>query len=110
MSNLEVEKSEDSVVVRLTVKNTGKRSGAEVIQVYVSDPECSVARPEKELKAFQKVFLRSQETKEFSLTLGKDAFSFFSEEEMKWRLEPGSFVIKVGNASDNILLSKEFVY
>ncbi len=110
MSNLEVEKTADSVVVSVSVKNIGKHTGAEVVQVYVSDPQCSVSRPEKELKAFQKVFLKPQETRKLSLALGKDAFSFFSEQEMKWKLEHGNFVIRVGNASDNILLSKEFVY
>jgi len=107
ISGLQVEKTPDSVVVRLNLKNTGKRAGAEVVQLYVSDPDCSVVRPEKELKAFQKIYLKPQETKQVSFMLGKDAFSFFSEKEMDWKLEPGRFQIKVGNASNHISLTTE---
>lgn len=58
--NLELEKEKDKVVVNIEVKNTGKMAGSEVVQVYVSDMESTIERPEKELKQFTKIFFTSR--------------------------------------------------
>lgn len=89
-------------IVTVPVSNTGSREGAEVIQAYVSDSKSSVSRPLKELKAFGKINLRPGESGNVSLTLGKEAFAFFNPVSKMWTVEPGTFEILIGNASDAI--------
>lgn len=96
----------DSVRVSFTVTNTGRRAAAEVAQVYVSDTECSVPRPSKELKGFEKVMLKPGESRRVSLTLGTDAFAFYDIDLHDFRVEPGRFDIAVGNSSDNLPLKE----
>jgi len=94
--------SDTSAVVRFTLQNTGARSGAEVVQVYVADRKSSLKRPAKELKAFRKVFLQSGESKEVELKLDKSAFSFYDDRQGDWVLEPGEFNILIGSSSSDI--------
>jgi beta-glucosidase len=88
--------------VRFTVKNTGPRSGAEVAQLYVSDPVCSVARPAKELKAFEKVFLQPGETKTVEINVKVADLAFYDEGKKNWNIEAGDFALQLGNSSCNI--------
>jgi beta-glucosidase len=81
------------------VRNTGSRAGAEVAQVYVHDAQCSVPRPEQELKAFRRVLLKPGETREVRLALDGRAFSFFDPTTKSWVAEPGDFEIRVGGSS-----------
>ena len=90
------------ITVKVPVTNLGQVAGSEVVQVYVHDCEASVEMPEKQLKGFDKVYLEPGQTKTVSIELGPDAFSFFDEESMDWKTEPGDFEILVGSASDNI--------
>lgn len=102
-SNLKIEPLKDNAfMVKVDIKNTGKRSGAEVVQVYVRDVECSLERPEKELKGFQKIFLEPGEKQTVQITLNRDAFSFYHPEKKQWIKEPGEFEIQVGGSSKNI--------
>ena len=89
-----------SVVVPVT--NTGRTAGAEVVQLYISDRKCSVDRPVKELKAFQKVYLQPGETREVTLSVGIDALSFYDETTQTWKAEAGDFEALIGTASDKI--------
>ena len=73
----------------LQITNTGDRAGAEVVQVYVSDPEASVARPLQELKGFAKVHLEPGETAEVAIELDERAFSFWNPAEQVWACEAG---------------------
>jgi len=107
LSNLKVDKQKNIVVVKVDVTNTGKVAGAEVAQVYVSDVKASVYRPKKELKGFEKVMLNPGETKTATIELDKFAFSFFSENEDGWILEPGEFEIMVGNSSRKISIKEK---
>ena len=93
--------------VKVTVTNTGKMAGAEVVQCYVTDCECRVERPEKELKAYNKVFLQPGESREIIMELGESAFSFYDVEKKAFTVEPGKFIIQVGNASDHCTLQGE---
>ena len=105
-SDLAIEKlPADSVAVSFTVSNTGRRAGAEVAQVYVGDSECSVPRPQKELKGFEKVALKPGESRRVTVVLPPDAFSFWSLDEHRFLVEPGEFKISVGNSSANLPLS-----
>lgn len=98
----------DVVTFSVEVTNTGSRAGAEVVQLYISDPECSVLRPTKELKAFSKVYLQPGETRKVSLSISKDELSYFDADRHEWVAEPGTFVAAVGNASDNIQSTLKF--
>jgi beta-glucosidase len=89
------------VPVSFDVANTGSTIGAEVAQVYVSDPSAKAARPERELKGFEKVRLNPGETRHVSLDLDARAFSYWDETAHKWTIDPGKFVILVGDSSEN---------
>jgi beta-glucosidase len=94
--------------VRVDVTNTGKVAGKEVVQLYVRDIQASVARPEKELKAFTKVELAPKQTKTVTLTLDREAFWFFDVNRNTWTTEPGDFEILVGSSSRDIRLKESF--
>ena len=94
----------DQLQVSLTVSNTGKVTGKEVIQLYVADPESSVQRPPKELKAFDKIELKPGESKEVSFTLNKRDFSYYSKVYNRWLAESGKFEILIGSSSRDIRL------
>jgi beta-glucosidase len=99
---LAVKPGPQSATVTLTVRNTGKTAGSEIVQLYVKDLKSSVKRPEKELKAFDKVSLKPGETKTVTLQLPATAFQFYDEAKKQWVLEPGQFEVLVGSASDDI--------
>jgi beta-glucosidase len=93
----------DSIRVTCTIKNTGSVYGAEVVQLYVSDPVCSVLRPEKELKAFEKVFLKPGETKTVSMKVKVADLAFYDESKKAWNTEAGDYILQLGNSSRNML-------
>jgi len=93
--------SGSTVPVSFDVTNTGSVEGAEVAQLYVSDPSAKVERPERELKGFEKVRLTPGETKHVTLNLDARAFSFWDEGAHKWTIDPGKFVLLVGDSSEN---------
>ena len=97
-----------SVTVTIPVTNTGKRAGKEVVQLYISDKEASVMRPEKELKGFAKVELEPGQTKEVSFVIDAEALSFFDDKKHEWVAEQGEFEALVGAASDDIKSSVTF--
>jgi len=98
-------KRKGSTRVFLEVTNTGRRSGAEVVQLYVRDLISSVTRPVKELKAFQKVWLEPGETKTVALDITPESMAFY-DVRMKYVVEPGDFEIMVGNSSRDEDLQK----
>lgn len=98
----------ETVTFTVPVTNTGSMAGAEVIQLYVSDPKCTVPRPVKELKGFSKVFLQPGETKEVKISIGRDALSYFDAENHEWVAEPGQFTASFGPSSDNIATTVKF--
>lgn len=94
--------------VSVPVTNTGDRAGAEVVQLYISDLECSLPRPEQELKGFEKVYLEPGETKLVEFVLDNTAFQFFDDQAHGWKTEPGEFLINIGAASDDIKTTVRF--
>ncbi|MGD0681102.1 MAG: glycoside hydrolase family 3 C-terminal domain-containing protein [Terracidiphilus sp.] len=99
--------SGSTVSVSFDVTNTGSVTGAEVAQLYVSDPTARVSRPERELKGFEKVRLAPGETRHVTLNLDARAFSYWDSTAHKWTIDPGKFVIHVGDSSENTPLSAE---
>jgi len=109
-SNMNVEvKNDSTAVVTLTIKNTGKRTGTETAQIYISDTESSVSRPVKELKGFWQVTLKPGEEKVLEITLNKEPFAFYDNTENRWTVEPGIFIIMAGSSSGDIRIQKEVV-
>ena len=109
-SNLKVEKQNGNhVKVSYTIKNMGKYDASEISQVYVGDVISSVPRPQKELKGFDKVFLRKGESKIITIELKDDAFSFFDVNTSKFVVEPGEFVIQVGASEKDIRLNQKVI-
>ncbi|MBU8884159.1 glycoside hydrolase family 3 C-terminal domain-containing protein [Kaistella sp. DKR-2] len=92
----------DQISFTVSVKNTGKKAGAEVAQLYIRDVKSSVERPAKELKGFEKVFLNPGEQKEVTFTIDKTALSYFDAQKHDWVAEPGEFEALIGNSSDAI--------
>ena len=99
--------SGSTVPVSFDVTNTGKVAGAEVAELYVSDPSAKADRPERELKGFEKVRLNPGETRHVTLNLDARAFSYWDENAHKWTIDPGKFVIRVGDSSENTPLSAD---
>jgi len=97
-------RDDETVEVRVTVKNVGDRAGKETVQLYVRDVASSVVRPEKELKAFAKVELAPGETKTVTFTLDKRAFAWWHVDLHDWYAESGEFELLVGSSSRDIRL------
>ena len=100
----------DEIKVTLTVKNTGKRAGQEVVQVYLRDPEARLVRPEKELKAFTKVSLQPGESKTVTLSLTRQSLAYYDPSVPGWVAEAGAFEVLVGASSADIRLRTGFSY
>ncbi|MBT0730721.1 beta-glucosidase BglX [Rosenbergiella nectarea] len=92
----------------VTVTNSGKRAGGTIVQLYLHDPVASISRPIKELKAFQKVQLQPGESKKVTFTLSKNDLGFWNQ-QMKWEVEPGEFVVMIGTDSVHTA-AKSFTY
>ena len=99
-SNLNTDKETydqaDTIQATFTLTNTGDREGAEVAQLYVSDPVCSVMRPVKELKGFKKVFLKPGESRRITLDIPVSSLAFYSEAQSQFVVEPGEFILQLG--------------
>lgn len=98
----------DSIVVSVPVTNTGKRAGAETVQVYISDKASKVLRPEKELKGFAKVYLEPGETRTVRIALSPDALKYFDADRHCWIATPGKYLACVGGSSADIRSSVAF--
>ena len=104
----QVVKGNETISFTVSVRNTGKKAGAETVQLYVTDQKSTLPRPLKELKAFQKVFLQPGESREVVLTLDKRSLSFFDDRLQQWVAEDGEFEAKIGNSSGNIIRKLPF--
>ena len=95
------------LVVTLTVKNSGKVAGKEVVQLYISAPSKSMDKPESELRAFVKTrLLKPGETQQLSFSLKAADLASFDTQRSSWMAEAGNYTIKIGNSSKNIQLTK----
>ena len=105
-SNLNTDKETydqaDTIQATFTLTNTGDREGAEVAQLYVSDPVCSVMRPVKELKGFKKVFLKPGESRRITLDIHVSSLAFYSEAQSQFVVEPGEFILQLGASASDI--------
>ena len=96
--------SQCNITATFDVKNTGKRKGAQVAQVYVSDDHAKVPRPLRELKGFSRVELAPGETKHVSVQLNPRSFAYYDVTAKKWTIDPGRFTIQAGDSVDSLPL------
>ena len=96
---------ENTILVTTEITNTGEVDGEEVAQLYIRDNVSSVTRPVKELKGYQRVFLKAGETKTVEFTLGAESLAFY-DIDMNYVVEPGTFTIMTGSSSNNKDLKK----
>ena len=110
-SNLQINKtairSSDELIVKVTVANSGKFDGEEIVQLYIRDVTASLIRPVKELKSFQKIKLKAAEVKEVIFKLTSKDLSFYDSNGIL-HLEPGAFKVFVGGNSEHVL-EKDFI-
>ena len=98
-------KGNQNLKATITVKNTGNYDGAEVVQLYIRDVLGSITRPVKELKGFQKVFLKAGEEKTVSFNITTNDLKFYNN-ELKYDWEPGEFEIMIGGNSADVKKKK----
>lgn len=100
--------SPEGIQVSVDVTNTGARAGKEVVQLYVRDVASTLVRPEKELKAFHKVWLEPGETKMVTFELAHDALAYYTTQQKGWLAEAGQFEVLVGSSSRDIRVQGAF--
>ena len=96
------------ITFTVPVTNTGKMAGSETVQLYIAAKDSKVARPVKELKAFQKVYLQPGETRNVTLTIGADALSYYDEATSQWRADAGKYEALIGTASNKLSTNYTF--
>lgn len=99
----------DKVIVRMTVKNTGNRLGDEIVQLYTRDVVSSVTTYEKNLRGFDRVQLNPGESKEIEFVIPGDDLKLWNR-KMEHVIEPGEFKIMIGASSNDIKLTGSFIY
>ncbi len=103
-SDLRVEPGKEPTV-EFTVRNTGRRDGSEIAQVYVSLP-ATAGEPPKRLVAFKKISIQPGQSKQVKLSIDRKHLSIFEEAQNNWKLQPGSYTFKVGGSSQDLPLSQ----
>ncbi len=96
----ELEKTEDEVVIRIPVKNTGKLDGTEIVQVYAAVPESAVERHVRQLKGFVRLPLHVSEEKTAEIHIPTEELKYYDEETGTWLLEHTEYEFQVGHCAD----------
>lgn len=104
----EIFKRGHPTIATVQIKNVGKLAGAQVLQLYVSAPESSTPRPNKELHGFKKVFLQPGEETSVDIPLDPYATSFWDEIEDKWKSEQGAYQVLIGTSSQEVVAMGKF--
>lgn len=97
----------DKNKITLSVTNTGDMDGAEVVQIYVGVKDSRIFRPAKELKGFQKVYLKAKETKTVAIELDDKAFRYYNCKTGRWETEAGTYLVMAGASVSDIRLTAE---
>lgn len=105
-SDLTVQPHSWPIKVEVNVVNRGQLKGAEIIQLYISDPDSDIEKPVRELKAFDKIVLNPGESQKAVFELEKQDFSYYAVEQKKWIMDPGEYLIQVGTSSRDLSLVK----
>jgi len=100
-------KADEQIEASVTITNTGKYDGEEIVQLYLHDVVGSLVRPVKELKDFKKIKLKAGESKTITFLIDKEKLSFFNQ-QLQWVAEPGEFEVMIGASSRDIRLKDSF--
>ena len=109
-SDLELEYLPGGIQISFNLKNIGDIDGAEVAQLYVGDTVSTVVKPIKELKKFEKVFLRSGETKRIVFTLNHMDYAYYNTMLKDYVVENGKYDVYIGSSSQDIRLKTSFIH
>jgi beta-glucosidase len=105
-SDIKIDMDKEEIKVSILLKNIGEVAGAEVVQLYISDLQKGVHRPEKELKGFSKIYLEAGEYKRITFYLEKRSFAFYDVESKDWQIQKGDYDILIAASSRDIRLRK----
>ena len=94
-------KGNETLKATVTVTNTGKFAGEEVVQLYISDPVASVSRAIKELKNYQKINLQPGESKEVTFDVTTNDLKFYNN-DLVYDWESGEFIVQIGTNSSEV--------
>ncbi|MBS2211966.1 glycoside hydrolase family 3 C-terminal domain-containing protein [Carboxylicivirga mesophila] len=100
--------ADGTIKVSCTISNEGQKDGAEVVQVYIGKKDSKVKRAVKELKAFEKVYMKAGSITTVELTIPVEQLAFYDESIAGWHIEKGRYQLYVGNASDNCVYQTQF--
>ena len=100
--------ADGKITISIPVSNTGSRTGAEVVQLYITDVKSSLPRPVKELKDFKKVSLEPNQSAEIQFEITPDKLMYFDNERHEWVAEAGDFIALIGSSSSDIKNSVKF--
>ena len=95
------------LIVSLTIKNTGHRTGTEIVQLYLADPHAQMTRPVRELQGFARVGLAPGEEKRIGFLISPSQMAFL-DEDMRWMIEKGTIDVLAGASSEDIRLHGAF--
>lgn len=109
-ANSALDKTAEGWSLSFDLTNSGDLDGAEVVQIYVSDPVSTATKPIKELKQFDKFFLKAGETRRVAFTLTDEDFAYYNVMLHKWTVENGRYDVLVGASSRDIRLTESLVY
>ena len=94
--------ADGTIKVSVDVRNTGDVDGAEVVQLYIADPIASIDRPSKELKGFEKVWLKAGEKKTVTFEIDADDLSFYDVTKGGWNAEAGEFLALIARSAGDV--------
>ena len=100
--------ADGKITISIPVSNTGNRTGAEVVQLYITDVKSSLPRPVKELKDFKKVSLKPNQSTEIQFEITPDKLMYFDDGRHEWVAEAGDFIALIGSSSSDIKDSVKF--
>lgn len=92
----------ERITITVPITNSGSAEGAEIVQAYIHDEKSRLPRPEKELQAFTKVFLKPGETQDAVLSIDKYSVGYYDTDEKEWIAEEGVFEVLIGSSSADI--------
>lgn len=92
----------ETIQLAMTLKNTGNRDGYETVEIYASQPDAPIARPNKELKAFKKIFLKTGESTTVDLSVKVSDLAYYDDQLQDWKVDAGNFVLSCGTSSSDI--------
>lgn len=107
--NMRIRNKDDLIYVDLEIENVGKLDGAEVVQLYVSAPRTDVFKPKRELRGFEKVYLKAGECRHITVTVKKDDLRFWSISENRYVLESGEYVLELCSDCRTVRLSESLI-